>query len=278
MRLITTFIFCLIGITAIVFAWNKYSGFREWALTILQQKHFKTLEIRYSAENIMKSHKRELLKDGEHKFLDPTIIFHPYLLMEVKYNRSNNQTGEGLILWSLVDGEMVINTNSWEKTHGFTDCIKSSADRDDFKVINALSLNNGSMDRESLAKFLNVEDQTLDRWLDLCRKKNLIVQNGNNFRLHFQNPKLHVNPETKINQWLVTKELKQAIKIPPKYRVSQIESIAKAAFGVDFAIRKMTEVFLPVHSIKIQNPDGSKMTSYWNALNGKKLSQSYYIE
>jgi len=278
MRVITTFIFFLIGITVAVFAWNKYSVFREWTLNILQQKNFKTLEVRYSADNIMRSHKRELLKDGEHKFLDPTIIFHPYLLMEVKYNRPTNQTGEGLILWSLVDGEMVINTNSWEKTHGFTDCIKSSADRDNFKVINALSLNNGSMDRESLSRFLNVEDETLDRWLEICKRKNLIVQSGNIFRLHFKNPKIHVVPETKINQGLVTKELKQAIKIAKKYRPSQIENIAKAAFGLDFAIRKMTEVFLPVHSIKIQNPDGSQMTTYWNALNGQQLSQNYYIE
>jgi len=48
--------------------------------------------------------------------------------------------------------------------------------------------------------------------------------------------------------------------------------------GKDFAIRKTTEIFLPVYSIVVQNPDGSQMTTYWNALNGKRLAQSYQLQ
>ena len=66
---------------------------------------------------------KELLKDTDHVFLEPTLKFVPYLLMDVKYIRTQDKTGEGVILWGLVDGEMVINTGTWEKTHGFTDCI-----------------------------------------------------------------------------------------------------------------------------------------------------------
>ena len=66
--------------------------------------------------------------------------------------------------------------------------------------------------------------------------------------------------------------------MPKRFRTSQIETTAKAAFGNDFAIRKTTEIFLPVYSIVVQNPDGSQMTTYWNALNGKKLSASFHIE
>jgi len=53
---------------------------------------------------------------------------------------------------------------------------------------------------------------------------------------------------------------------------------AKAAFGDDFAIRKTTEIFLPVYSIVVQNPDGSHMTTYWNALNGKNIDQAVHFE
>lgn len=277
-RFISVLFICSLGSAAFFWAWLNYPAVRNWSSDFLPRKKFKTLEIRYSAENIMKSHKRNLLKDSEHNFLQPTLIFHPYLLMEVKYTKAQHKTGEGILLWSLIDGEMVINTSSWEKTHGFKDCIKANADKDDFKIINALSSNNGFMDRESLCKYLNVEDEILDIWLDNCRRKNLIVQNGNNIRLHFASPKLKVIPETKINQWLVTKVHKKAIRIPQKYRQSQIETIAKAAFGNDFAIRKTTEIFLPVHSIQVENPDNSQMTTYWNALNGKKLATSYYLE
>ncbi len=227
--------------------------------------------MRYSAESIMEAHRKELLKDPNHIFLEPTLKFVPYLLLDVKYNRSKDKTSEGIILWGLVDGEMVINTGTWEKTHGFTDCIASNATRQEFKIINALSSKGGSWDRDGLSRFLNIENNILDTWVDSCRKKSLIVQHGNTYRLHLQNPKLQVIPETKLEQWLVTKPTKHALRVKKRYRASQIENIAKAAFGGDFAIRKTTEIFLPVYSIVVQNPDGSQMTTYWNALNGKRL-------
>lgn len=251
--------------------WNHQPRLRAKIEDLVSSSTFQTLEVRYSAESIMDAHRRELLKDSDHVFLEPTLKFVPYLLMDVKYIRAHDKTGEGVILWGLVDGEMVINTGSWEKTHGFTDCITSNATRQEFKIINALAARGGSWDREGLSRFLNIENNILDTWVDSCRKKSLIVQNGNTYRLHLQNPKLQVVPETKLDQWLVTKQTKNAQRVKRRYRSSQIENIAKAAFGNDFAIRKTTEIFLPVYSIVVQNPDGSQMTSYWNALNGKRL-------
>ncbi|MBU6384076.1 MAG: hypothetical protein KGR16_07170 [Verrucomicrobia bacterium] len=251
--------------------WNYQPKVRTKVEDLLSSATFQTLEVRYSAEAIMDAHRKELLKDTDHIFLEPTLKFIPYLLMDVKYNRSTDKTGEGVILWGLVDGEMVINTGTWEKTHGFTDCIASNATRQEFKIINALASRGGSWDRDGLSKFLNIENNILDTWVDSCRKKSLIVQNGNTYRLHLQNPKLQVIPETKLEQWLVTKPTKHALRVKKRYRASQIENIARAAFGHDFAIRKTAEIFLPVYSIIVQNPDGSQMTTYWNALNGKRL-------
>ena len=260
-------------------SWTYVPTFRSKAEDLLAPRTFQTLEVRYSAESIMETHRRELLKDSDHVFLEPTLKFVPYLLLDVKYNRTHDKTGEGFILWGLVDGEMVINTSTWEKTHGFTDCIASNATRQEFRVINALATRGGSWDRDGLSKFLNIENSVLDTWVDSCRKKSLIVQSGNTFRLHLQNPRLMVIPETKLDHWLVTKPTKHAQRVKKHYRASQIENIAKAAFGSDFAIRKTTEIFLPVYSIVVQNPDGSQMTTYWNALNGKKLvTPPYEIE
>lgn len=255
-------------------SWTYQPHVRTKIEDLLSSATFQTLEVRYSAESIMEAHRKELLKDNQHVFLEPTLKFVPYLLMDVKYIRSHDKTGEGVILWGLVDGEMVINTGSWEKTHGFTDCIASNATRQEFKIINALASRGGSWDRDGLSKFLNIENNILDTWVDSCRKKSLIVQSGNTYRLHLQNPKLQVIPETKLDQWLVTKPTKHALRVKKRYRSSQIENIARAAFGNDFAIRKTTEIFLPVYSIVVQNPDGSQMTTYWNALNGKRLLSS----
>ncbi len=271
MRIITLLIGCLVIGLGLFWTWTYMPGFRSKLEDVLSPGTFQTLEVRYSAESIMDSHRKELLKDADHVFLEPTLKFVPYLLLDVKYPRSHDKTGEGVILWGLVDGEMVINTGSWEKTHGFTDCIASNASRQEFKIINALASRGGAWDRDGLSKFLNIENNLLDTWVDSCRKKSLIVQNGNTYRLHLQNPKLQVIPETRLEQWLVTKPTKHALRVKKRYRSSQIENIARAAFGNDFAIRKTTEIFLPVYSIIVQNPDGSQMTSYWNALNGKRL-------
>lgn len=257
-------------------SWNYVPTFRAKTEELLSGRTFQTLEVRYSAESLMEMHRKTLLKDSDHIFLEPTLKFVPYLLMDVKYTRAHDRTGEGVILWGLVDGEMVINTSTWEKTHGFTDCIASNATRNEFKVINALASRGGSWDRDGLSKYLNIENHILDNWIDNCRKKSLIVQNGNTFRLHLQNPKLQVIPETRLEHWLVTKPTKHAQRVKKRYRASQIETIARAAFGGDFAIRKTTEIFLPVYSIVVQNPDGSQMTTYWNALNGKRLATPPY--
>jgi hypothetical protein len=276
MRIVTLVIGCLLALLGGFWSWNAFPKIRIKIEDFISSGTFQTLEVRYSAEAIMDAHRKELLKDGDHVFLEPTLKFIPYLLMDVKYNRSQDKTAEGVILWGLVDGEMVINTGTWEKTHGFTDCIATNATRQEFKIINALASRGGAWDREGLSKFLNIENNILDNWVDTCRKKSLIVQSGNTYRLHMQNPKLQVIPETKLQQWLVTKPTKRALRVPNRYSSSQIENIARAAFGNDFAIRKTTKIFLPVYSIVVQNPDGSQMTTYWNALNGKRLTSSPY--
>jgi hypothetical protein len=173
---------------------------------------------------------------------------------------------------------MVIDTTSWEKTHGFGDCITANTARHEFKVINILAKKGGSIDREGLSRALQVENEVLDTWIDSCRKKKLIVQTGNRYRLHLQHPNLRTKPETYLHERLVTKSIRNAIRVPRRYSIAQIERLTKAAFGIDFSVRTTTDVFLPVHSIMVQNPDGSIHTSHWNALNGKRLSQNYFIE
>ncbi len=278
MQRVITWVLCCAALVAGIWAWNFVPSFHTKVEEFFSTNNFRTLEVRYSAEQIMDKHRRELLSDGQHTFLKPSLQFYPYLLMDIKYNRSYDTTGEGVVLWGLVDGEMVINASTWEKTHGFGDCIASNATRQEFKIINALACHGGTCDREGLSRFLNIENHVLDAWADVCRKKSLIVQTGNSYRLHLQDARLQVTPETKLDLNLVTQQAKHAVRVKKRFTETQVEQIARAAFGPDFAIRKTTEVFLPVYSITVQNPDGSQMTSYWNALNGTRLAQPYFFE
>ena len=198
--------------------------------------------------------------------------------MEVKYIQPDKKTREGVVLWSMVDGEMVLNTDTWEKTHGFEDAINADASRTDYKLMNVLAKNKGSVSIDELQKELNVEPDTLEPWVESAVEKHLVILKGNQLHLHFQNPKILVTPQTKINQWLVTKPYNHAQRIAKQYSQSQIEKNARAAFGTDFTIRNSQEVFLPVYSIEVLNPDGSVMTSYWNALNGQRIVPKYFAQ
>ena len=198
--------------------------------------------------------------------------------MEVKYSLSQNKTQESLVLWDLCDGEMVLETKAWEKTHGFGDCITAGTDRHEFKVINHIAKKGGKCDRESLSKALHIENDVLDVLIDSLRKKKLVVQAGNLYRLHFENPNIKTVPVTKMEERLVTKTWKKAHRVGKRFSLSQIEKLAKAAFGSDFAIRHTTDVYLPVHYIIVQNPDGSLHGSLWNALNGKRILYSHSFD
>lgn len=258
--------------------WWLYNN-HEHILGVVQQyvenSEFVTLEARYTPEQIMEAHRKELLVTDQHTFGEHGLKFHPYLMMEIKYAQPDKKSREGVLFWSLVDGEMVLNAESWEKTHGFEDAINANASRTDFKLMNALAKTRGLASFDQLQKELHVEKDTLQSWVNSAIGKHLIIQTGNELQLHFQDPKILVQPETKVSQWLVAKPYDNAQRVARKYSSSQIQRITTAAFGDDFKIRTLAEVFLPVYSIEVHNPDGSVRTSYWNALNGQKIQPKY---
>lgn len=268
------FIIALIVIAAVAGWWywehnpNLKSSIEQYVAT----GDFLTLEGRFTAEQLMDKYRGELLKDENHTFQEPTLKFYPYLLIDAKYSSNDRKTKEGFILFGQCDGEMVLDTENWDTTHGFEDAINAGATRTDFRVMHALAKHNGSLTRDELLEELHVEKETLDPWVDSALKKHLIVANGSELSLHFQNPKILVTPETRFKTAIVTKQQKNMQRIPKKYSASQIEKITQAAFGPGFTIRKINEIYLPIYSLSVLNPDGTIFTTYWNALNGKRLA------
>ncbi len=240
-----------------------------------QQNGFQTLEIRFPAVEIMRKNAEQLLKSDEYSYQESKLLYYPYLLMNVKYSKDQCTTSEGVLLWGLNDGEMVIDTASWEKTHGFEDCLLVNANKNDFRVISALVECGGAIDREKLYQRFKIDHDILDDWLDSCRAKKLIVVNGNQFRLHFQDPRLEIKPITHFDLTIVSQQARNATKVKKRYTHSQIKKLTEIAFGNDFSIRKSEIIFLPVYSIAIQNPDGSLRTVFFNAVNGKRITGSH---
>lgn len=275
MKIISILIILTSVATGSFWLWNNNVTIRNFIAEYIENGEFLTLEARFTPEQIMKSHRNELLASEKHAFQDPQLKFHPYVFMEVKYTLPDKKTREGVILWSMVDGEMVLNTDNWEVTHGFEDCLRTGATYNDFKILNAIAKNNGVLTKDQIQRELHLEYENFSPWIESCKQKHLIIQRGDAFQLHLQNPKLYVLPQTKISQRLVSKPYNHAQRLTTHYSQSQIEQIAHAAFGHDFTIRTASILYLPVYSIEVLNPDGSLLTSYWNALNGEQIQPKY---
>ncbi|GAB4194209.1 MAG: hypothetical protein Tsb0015_17180 [Simkaniaceae bacterium] len=278
MRFLSTIVF--LGIVGYGLWWvnEKHPEWKSKAMEFIQTGEFATLEVRFTPEQVLEENKRILLKGNKHKYLEPELKFYPYLLMEVKYSLSQEKTGEGIILWDLIDGEMVTDTHHWEKTHGFGDCINAKAGKSEFQIIQAIAKHGGFVDEETLARMTKMEKNSFYTWLNSCRRKKLIVQHGKSYRLHMQNPRLNILPETVISDRIVTKAMTQSPRIPSRYSIREIKRTASYAFGDDFAVRTTREVFLPVYRITVQNPDNTLHTSYFNALNGRQILSQSFIE
>ncbi len=269
-----TFSLILVGLIVVssLWVWNNNPNLSDTIAQYIENGDFLTLEARFSPEEIMDAHRHELLVDSTHSYQEPSLKFHPYLLIEAKFIDRNQRTREGILLWSLVDGEMVLDTDTWEKTHGFQDALLVNASQNEFKILNALAKHGGVSTHERLKTDLGLEPEIFNPWIRSARNKHLIIQKNNNLYLHFQNPKILVRPQTKISQWLVTKPYNHAQRVSKRFSRKQIEKISKAAFGKDFTVRSMREVSLPVYSVGVLNPDGSIHTSFWNALNGQRIN------
>lgn len=251
--------------------WDYSDEWKSRLFSYIENGEILTLESKYTPEQIMEAHRKELLgNNGKRTFQEPVSKYYPYLLLDVKYTE-DKKSREGFLLWSLTDGEMVLNTENWESTHGFKDCLECEATRTDFKILQALARHSGSLSVEDLQKDLHVDRELLDPWLESTKAKHLVVQKGNLVQLHFENPRLLVIPQTQIRQHLVSKPIQNGQRGARTFSRSQIVKIAKAAFGDDFTIRSEKEVFLPVYSLSVLNPDNSIHTSDWNAITGQKI-------
>jgi hypothetical protein len=265
MRYIRIAVIAVIALAVAWFFWTNFTDTKDLVSQYVDNSDINTFEASFTPEKIMK----DLLKDKNYSFKPATVRFYPYLLLDVKYTAADKSTKESQLLWGLNEGEIVLNTDTWEKTHGFQDCLNADASRYEFRILNSIAKRKGPVAIEDLQKELHLDADTLEPWIDSARQKHLIVQRGSQLQLHFENPKIAIAPESKITKWIVTKPSAQAIKIPRRFSKSQIEKISKAAFGSEFTIRESKEIYLPVYNLEVQNPDGSTFATNWNAITGE---------
>lgn len=111
---------------------------KEKIENLMQMRSIRALEVRYAVEQIMELHQKQLFKEKGTRLVESTLKFYPYLLLETKY-LSKNKTKESILLWDLSDGELVLDTQDWTKTHGFADCIQAHVLPHEFRILAILA-------------------------------------------------------------------------------------------------------------------------------------------
>lgn len=274
------FIFSLFALGCLGFGgWYVYenvSEVRSFVDSKVPSKRFCAMDIRFSLEEILTMHQEELLKTDRSVLLDSQLLYCPYLLMEVKYAKTPESTHEGILLWNLANGEMLLDPDTLEHTHGFEDCLISKARKNEFKILKLLAENGNTMDKEKLYCKLDVDREILESWISSCKEKNLIAIAPNKLRLHFQNPHLEFRPITQEAQNFVNHSIEAASKVSCLYTPLQVSTLAETIFSGDFSIRKSMEVFLPIYKISVQTPDNLVDTLFVSPVSGKMCSKATF--
>jgi hypothetical protein len=253
------------------YAWENSDELLSYVDITKKEGPILTFEVTCTPEELMQKYEKQLLKSANHTYGKATVKFLPFLLMNVKYVRPDKKTEEAKLIWNLENGEMVLDTQTFETTHGFEDCINAKALDDDFRILHALHRHNGQTTKDTLIQELGIDPEIVFERLEVLRKKHLVAIRGDTVRIHLESPLLQVQPQTKVYHYFVTKTVLGDNLISQHYSKDQIHKIAKAAFGADFAIRSEHLLFVPIFQIDVQNPDGSTLKTYWNGITGKKI-------
>lgn len=250
---------------------NTVQGFVQ-TYTESGNDQFLALEPVYSLNQVLEAHRSELPIAKNSAKLEPALKFYPYLLLDVTYTQNDRKNRDGVVLWNMNDGEMILDTKSWDVTKGFGPLLTANSSNSDYRIVKAITARGNRISREQLRKTLGVDQDVLENWVFNAQRNNLIFVDGNIIRLRVPDTKVDVQPFTQIGQRLVTKSYSHVQKQPTKYSKEQITQAVQAVFGPSVAIRGTKEVFLPVYSVSVANPDGSSQTTYWNALNGERYA------
>ncbi|WP_213318779.1 hypothetical protein [Chlamydiifrater volucris] len=204
--------------------------------------------------------------------------FFPYVLLKARYQKEvPSRSGdyeilEGVLLWSLVNGEVVLDTETWNCSQGFRECLISKADRHDMLIMQTLISMGGSMNREQLIERLASKNFHVAKSIKSCHRKKLIFVQGDRVGIPFRKFQPLTNCMTTMNRSLVSlMKPKGSIMIAEKHSEDDIRSLASKVFGKNFYVIDTKKVFVPAYRITTKGTDGSQRTEFINAINGRKL-------
>ncbi|MEX1012873.1 MAG: hypothetical protein WDZ27_04185 [Waddliaceae bacterium] len=227
--------------------WDFLKGYVE-------NKEIRSFELRYTLD--------EIATLQEEPFETLSLKYFPCLLLEVKYN-FNGTTLEDQILWSLTDGEMILNTQSWTLSHGFSELIQLGLNGEEVAALQDLTKS---------ASPLLAEESRFPYALSSLKKKNLVLETDGYYTLHMKDPFLSIPPRTRMLTPLVLRHYQQKEMFPKKFTTRQVERLVVDYFKpFQLAIKNTRVIYLPVAELKRKNSDDSFTIEYLNCLTGDPI-------
>ncbi|CCP92432.1 hypothetical protein L2BCAN1_00574 [Chlamydia trachomatis L2b/Canada1] len=201
------------------------------------------------------------------------LLFVPHVLMRVRFSGEEDKRAgshEGAMLWSLSNGEMVLNTGSWTYSKGFRECLMLKAGKQDVQLMQVLAGMGGSASREVLSQALSMRNVRADRVIRACQKKKLIFTHDNLIYSHFQQPQPIKGCMTVFNSspvWLAKPKGSTVCSVV--YPEDRIQNLVEMIFGDNFFILSSEQIHVPVYKVSIAASDSSVRVEYINAITGK---------
>ena len=165
-RNITLSLMLIILLIGGILIWQNNRSLRRLIERASRGNEITVFESRYLSQDLPK-------KD----YKDITLLFFPYLMMEVKFPGNDGKAGHGILLWSLTSGEAVINGDTWEMTRGFAQALSSKPSKDAFRLMQVISLYGGSVSKELLEKQLRLHNGKLDEVINEAIDKKFVINN-----------------------------------------------------------------------------------------------------
>lgn len=217
-----------------------------------------------------------LFADYPEENVSVDMCFFPHVLFHIKFSKEDPRKGsqEGQLLWSLVDGELVLDTDTWTKTQGFKECLLLQANQQDMVVMQTLSRLGGAVSRDTLLQALMMKHAKADQMIRKCQKKKLVfVYAGDKIGYHFRQPQFVQGCTTRMHREPVLLRKTRGMSLwPNTYSEDRIKELASMVFGQNFFIINTEEVYVPVYKVMLRSPEDSVRIQYVNAVNGEVFS------
>lgn len=262
----------VLGIAAAAgyWAYTHTERLQQYVLPSTKEESIDTFEALILPNDLLTKQPHLLTTQG-HSFGPVTLYFAPQLLLSVKYSHDSKSSKASTAVWDMIDGELVIDTNTFDHTQGFADCLASQAGADDFRILRTLTQSGGTLSKEAIIKELGGDDSAICERIENLKKRHLVIIANDVVRIHVESPLFKIEPSTLLTKPIVHRTTLYGNLLPTTFSKSDIETLVKAAFGQDLAIRNSRLVYIPTYEIQVNNPDGSVRKTYWNAISGKEM-------